>query len=331
MASWSIDSCVRGFHVYQDIWTPVLHEELDCERERGNIEDLYAVAVKKNGHIVGHIPRKISAICSTFIRRGGCIICTVTGSRRYSRDLVQGGLEIPCVTTFITDSEIEVNKVKKILPSGKPGKAGINESHDCKSNEDYIDADTVQTEVDDSGNEDTVWIEYDAIRLVLDDRSTILSGGYLNDKHIYFGQNLIRRRFPEINGLKSTLEITKPSYKFEMSDSLIIQVIHCKDNHWITASNIGCQESEITIYDSLYKAIDQRTSEMLSRLFSKTTFTVKQPQKQTNGYDCGLFALAFATTLAYEKKQLSSTSYDQKQMRPHICACFENKQLIPFT
>uniref|UniRef100_A0A1X7TG99 Ubiquitin-like protease family profile domain-containing protein n=1 Tax=Amphimedon queenslandica TaxID=400682 RepID=A0A1X7TG99_AMPQE len=280
MASWRIDSCVRGFHVYQDIWTPVLHEELDCERERGNIEDLYAVAVKKNGHVVGHIPRKISAICSTFIRRGGCIICTVTGSRRYSRDLVQGGLEIPCITTFITDSEIEVNK----------------------SNEDYIDADTVQTEVDDSGNENTVWIEYDAIRLVLDDRSTILSGGYLNDKHIYFGQNLLRRRFPEINGLKSRLEITKPSYKFEMSDSLIIQVIHCKDNHWITASNVGCQESKITVYDSLYKAIDQRTYEMLSRLFSIKTFTIKQPQKQTNGYDCGLFALAFATTLAYEKK-----------------------------
>uniref|UniRef100_A0A1X7UKA6 Ubiquitin-like protease family profile domain-containing protein n=1 Tax=Amphimedon queenslandica TaxID=400682 RepID=A0A1X7UKA6_AMPQE len=103
--------------------------------------------------------------------------------------------------------------------------------------------------------------------------------------NIYFGQNLLRRRFPEINGLKSTLEITKPSDKFEMTDSLIIQVIHCKDNHWITTSNIGCQESEITVYDSLYKAIDQHTYEMLSRLFSKKTFTIKQPQKQTNGYD----------------------------------------------
>uniref|UniRef100_A0A1X7TKU0 Ubiquitin-like protease family profile domain-containing protein n=1 Tax=Amphimedon queenslandica TaxID=400682 RepID=A0A1X7TKU0_AMPQE len=161
----------------------------------------------------------------------------------------------------------------------------------------------VQTEVDDSGNEITLWIEYDAIRLLLDDRSiaSILSGGYLNNKHIYFGQILLRRKFPEINGLKSTLEITKPSYKFEISDSLIIQVIHCKDNHWITASNIGCEESEITVYDSLYKAIDQHTYEMLSRLFLKKTFTIKQPQKQTNGYDCGLFALAFATTFSISK------------------------------
>ena len=91
MASWSIDSCVPGFHVYQDIWTPVLHEELLCQRETGNIED---VAVKKNGCVVGRVPRKVSAICSTFIQRGGCIIYTVTGSRRY---LLQKDRRLPAL------------------------------------------------------------------------------------------------------------------------------------------------------------------------------------------------------------------------------------------
>ena len=49
---------------------------------------------------MGHVPRKISSICSLFLRESGSIICHVTGSRQYSSDLPQGGLEIPCVLTF---------------------------------------------------------------------------------------------------------------------------------------------------------------------------------------------------------------------------------------
>ena len=54
----------------------------------------------KDGTVVGHIPKKISSVCSLYLRRGGSIICRVTGSRRYSEDLIQGGLEIPCVLIF---------------------------------------------------------------------------------------------------------------------------------------------------------------------------------------------------------------------------------------
>ena len=52
------------------------------------------------GVVIGHLPRKLSKICSLFIRRGGSICCIVTGGRRYSADLPQGGLEIK-VTYFI--------------------------------------------------------------------------------------------------------------------------------------------------------------------------------------------------------------------------------------
>ena len=43
------------------------------------------------------IPSKLSHIYSLFLRRGGTIRCRVAGGRRYSYDLPQGGLEIPCV------------------------------------------------------------------------------------------------------------------------------------------------------------------------------------------------------------------------------------------
>ena len=89
--------CVRGYHVYKDVWDAAIGEELDCQRETCNSKDRYAVAVLSDGIIVGHLPRKISRSYSLFIRRGGSIVCRVTGKRRYSADLPQGGLEIPCI------------------------------------------------------------------------------------------------------------------------------------------------------------------------------------------------------------------------------------------
>ena len=47
---------------------------------------------------------------SLFIRRGGTIECIVTGTRRYSSDLPQGGLEIPCRLLFSGEKK-EINQV----------------------------------------------------------------------------------------------------------------------------------------------------------------------------------------------------------------------------
>ena len=64
------NSCVHGYHIYKDIWDAVIDEELLCEREPNNRSDQYAVAIKKDGIIIGHLPHKISRACSLFLRRG---------------------------------------------------------------------------------------------------------------------------------------------------------------------------------------------------------------------------------------------------------------------
>jgi len=61
---------------------------------------------------VGHIPKTISTVSSIFIRCGGAIRCKVNGHRRYSADLEKGGLEIPCISTYIIDDENEFTKTK---------------------------------------------------------------------------------------------------------------------------------------------------------------------------------------------------------------------------
>ena len=88
----AIDSCVWGHHVSKTFWSPTLGEELLCERESGNLADPYAVAVLKDAvTVIGHVPKKISAACSLFLRENGTIWCTITGNRRFSADLPQGG------------------------------------------------------------------------------------------------------------------------------------------------------------------------------------------------------------------------------------------------
>ena len=52
---YEVDSCVRGFYEYQDTWTPLVGEELHCEREE-NIHDRFAVVVKKGSARVGDVP-----------------------------------------------------------------------------------------------------------------------------------------------------------------------------------------------------------------------------------------------------------------------------------
>ncbi len=108
--------CVRGYHIYQAIWTAAVGEVLACEREPRNTTDRYAVAVKKDGTVIGHLPRKVSRVCSLFLRRGGTIQCAVTGRRMYSGDLPQGGLEIPCILTFRnTAKPKELAKLERFL------------------------------------------------------------------------------------------------------------------------------------------------------------------------------------------------------------------------
>ena len=59
-------TCVRGYHVYQDVRVPATDEMLSCCREVGNPHDPFAVKVTKGGITVGHLPKKISSTCSVY-------------------------------------------------------------------------------------------------------------------------------------------------------------------------------------------------------------------------------------------------------------------------
>ena len=86
LGSFILESVVRGHHVYKEVWTPLVGEELDLEREHGNSYDHYATTVK---WLLGMFPENSLKI---FGVSGGEIECEVTGRRRKGK-----GLEVPCV------------------------------------------------------------------------------------------------------------------------------------------------------------------------------------------------------------------------------------------
>ncbi len=92
--SFEYQSFIIGYHIYQNVWEPNIGERLFV----GNSHDKFAAKVISDGRTVGHMPKEISKVCHSFIKRGGKIVTVVTG-RKVNRGL-DLGLEIPAKFSF---------------------------------------------------------------------------------------------------------------------------------------------------------------------------------------------------------------------------------------
>ena len=160
------------------------------------------------------------------------------------------------------------------------------------------------------------------------DKKIIEDGSQLTDKHIQLAQTLIRGQFPRIGELQSTL--LQERYHNLPSNS--IQVVHClKRHHWIVASNVLSASGHVHIYDSLHTTTDEESTELVKNMFGTEDSFVNIPKIkiQMGGADCGLFAIAYVTSLAHGDDP-SVISYEQIKMRGHLIECFTKGKLIPF-
>ena len=98
LEEFTVQSVVRGHHIYKQIWTPTIGEELSVEYEgQRNQHDRFAVAVRKGGITVGHVPRDLSRTFYFFLqRRGSSITCTVNRHRQFVV-----GLEVPYINRLV--------------------------------------------------------------------------------------------------------------------------------------------------------------------------------------------------------------------------------------
>ena len=338
--TFSVESMVRGYHEYQDVWDAPVHEVLSCEREVGNVYDTFAVAVKKDDEIVGHCPRKISAICSIFIRRGGKITCQVTGRRRRSSDLPQGGLEIPCELTFHTNKKSEADKTAKLIKNAL--------SKNITNTETAVDVNfsSCPTSASKSQHSSVTSVSFASINLDDDmeqpakkqklgskDVEDIIMGTELSDRHISMAQSLLKSQFPQLNGLRSSLLQGK---ELQSTDDVKnkLQIIHCnKRHHWIVATTVKCKDGQVLVIDSVQKSLDDKTKSTVCRLFQREStppvIKVVNPQRQKGEEDCGLFAIAYATAIAFDQNA-AKKRFNQESMWTHLAACLQQNKITPF-
>ena len=99
-ASTEIDTYVKGYHVYKNIWKPTVNEELETEMEPDNVMDKYAVCVEKNTFIVGHLPLskngKFAKMIFYFLRADQDAECKVVITVKEVNLGDWDGMQVPC-------------------------------------------------------------------------------------------------------------------------------------------------------------------------------------------------------------------------------------------
>ena len=110
-----------------------------------------------------------------------------------------------------------------------------------------------------------------------------------------------------------------------------VQIIHSCGDDWIVAATVGNEkESQVDVFDSLYDIIDNGTCKLISNVFesSATPRSIKIP-KQSGVDDCGLYAIANATSICLDQDP-TLLNFDQSLMRLHLVQCIDSKMIAPF-
>ena len=168
-----------------------------------------------------------------------------------------------------------------------------------------------------------------------DEMEEIVMGRKLPDIHITFAQDLLKCQFENVNGLECTLLQSKDSVLTEETARNKLQIFHDRGDHWIVASNVlNVESGQVAVYDSVYCCLDPITKEAIINKFKVNSgkppeVKVIKFQKQKGSSDCGVFAIAAITVVAFGQEP-SMSKFDQEKMRPHLLTCFQNKKMMPF-
>ena len=70
---------------------------MNCEREGRSAEDPHPAASQEGWPVALSLATSLIPFHVLFLRHGGTIQCTVTGPIKYLYDLLQRGVELPCM------------------------------------------------------------------------------------------------------------------------------------------------------------------------------------------------------------------------------------------
>jgi len=177
--------------------------------------------------------------------------------------------------------------------------------------------------------EPVMWIQ--ELRLSPSDRDILFnSTAWLTDSIVDAAQKLLKKACP-VSGLQSVSCGLTMTYDVQPGE--FIQVLNTGHGHWVTISTIGTSHPTVRIYDSLYSSAGTRLKAQIAAVMAtekqNLILEFMDVAMQSGSYDCGLFAIAFATALALgEKPELFS--FEQSKMRTHLRQCLEKGEMEMF-
>ena len=201
----------------------------------------------------------------------------------------------------------------------------------------------LRQEVEDSLH-DSMWlVNKDGISLNLttedkDRLSGSLDKGWLNDKLIDACHAVLHQARPDLGGLQSCLLAVKPAFRPEANPFLqIINTDPKVRTHWILLSSLDCPKGVINVYDSancnsLSPSVQKSIAKLMQFKGDSITVRFMKCPQQTNGNDCGVYAIANAVQLALGVDPSTITTYSLPQcMRQHIQSCLEAGHFTKFS
>ena len=179
------------------------------------------------------------------------------------------------------------------------------------------------------------WIRNDQYFLKEEDHQILLSkNAWLNDRIMDAAQKLICKTLGEEDNYQSVLNNQKKTaIPFQPVYQDHIQLLHDGGAHWFLSF---CSSGRVQICDSLKSALNRNSQKSIFSLYKnvvgengKVNPTFLPVQQQPDGFNCGVFAIAFAAEILDGQSPIEAT-FDVAKMRDHLIVCLQQETLQPF-
>lgn len=178
----------------------------------------------------------------------------------------------------------------------------------------------------------STWVH--SLALTKQEEQQLICGAWLSASHIAAVNKLLRKAFPNQEGLNDTSILAERLF-WPSKPENFVQIIHVPDCHWACLSNRFCKPDSVDLYDTFHTfpvkggRISKQACAILRSKEPSVTINVIDVQYQAGGCDCGLFAAAMAYDLCSGIDPYLR-NYDQSRMREHLRSCFEQCELASF-
>ena len=156
--------------------------------------------------------------------------------------------------------------------------------------------------------------------------------GMLSDADISAAMDLLAEQFPDMGGLQDP--VLGSVMQFDVVTGPFVQILHDGDLHWVTAASAPRGvAADVIVYDSLYNDIGMHLKMQIASLVHSgqpsLAYTVDCSQRQAGTVDCGVFAIACATSVCHGLLP-QQAPYRQDIMRRHLQHCLRAGRMTPF-